>query len=96
MNQYESWNGIPYFNQYEVSTLGNVRRWNVNKWLRNLKPYIKNGYPTVTLSDGHIRKQIAVHRLMSIVYLDNIFENKRVLHKDKNKLNNNINNLVCK
>jgi uncharacterized protein (UPF0248 family) len=85
----EIWKPIKDFENYEVSTLGNVR----NKSKRILKQLNKGGYIFVSLYINSKGKTIPVHRLVAISFIDNPENKLQVNHKDKNLLNNNVNNL---
>lgn len=53
----------------------------------------KNGYKAVSLCKNGVQKTKTIHRLLAIQYLDNN-ENKRCIdHIDRNRLNNNLENL---
>lgn len=58
-----------------------------------LKPFYRNGYKSVRICG----KDYYIHRLVVEYYISKCIIDKRYLlevhHKDKNKLNNNINNL---
>lgn len=98
----EEWKVIEEFPEYEISNYGRVRS---HKWKQEkiLKPYLKNGYCCVMLSNRvkgqknqeYTRKGIRVHRLVAKYFSDNYFEECEVHHKDRNRQNNNINNLMC-
>jgi hypothetical protein len=86
--QYESYSIVENFPNYAVSTFGNV----INiKTGRLLRKQIKNSYYSVVLSSNKIQKPFLVHRLVAITFIQN--SNLTVNHIDKNKLNNNIENL---
>lgn len=90
----EEWRAIPEYEQYEVSTLGNVR--NKNTPDRFLKPfYVKDGYAQVRLSLGARDKYkvIAVHRLVALAWLDNPDNKSNVNHKNRDKHDNRVQNL---
>ena len=62
--------------------------------IRILKPgKNKKGYLSVVLQEPGKKKTCDVHRLIAQAYLTNFSENLIVDHIDRNKLNNNINNL---
>ena len=85
----EEWKVIENHNNYEISNLGNVR--NI-KTGRILKYYIAGGgYYYTRLGAG---KKYLVHRLVGKSFIENDDENKKEIdHIDRNKLNNNMNNL---
>ena len=96
---------IGYENLYEVSNLGNVRSLDrtvkchsktrlvkgklLNQALR------KNGYYTVTLCDSGRDKQMYVHRLVALHFVENPKpdEYNVINHKDENRKNNIYTNL---
>jgi NUMOD4 motif/HNH endonuclease len=88
-NSEEQWKQVEGTTLYEVSTFGNVR----NKYTgRILKYTIKGGYKSVGLM-GFTSKSKAIHRLVAIAFLENPENKPHVNHKDKDRGNNNINNL---
>ena len=86
----EHWNPIQYFPNYHISTFGNIKNIITNKFL---KPCNKAGYYNVSLVNSTSRKSFKIHRLVAIAFITNPENKPEVNHKDKNKLNNNINNL---
>ncbi len=92
---------------YEVSNLGRVKSVQRIGLLRNgIHPVIYkekilkncidgNGYSIVSLSKNNIKKTLKVHHLVSECFLNHV-RNRFVIvvdHIDRNKLNNNVNNL---
>lgn len=77
--------------KYEVSSLGNVR----NKITgRLLKPGRTNrGYLFVNLCKDGISKFKSIHRLVAQAFLPNPDNKPQINHKDKNRSNNNVDNL---
>jgi hypothetical protein len=75
---------------YEVSTLGNIRNVLTGKVLRQS---IKCGYFHVTLTYNKLSKSFKIHRLVAITFIENPENKSDVNHKDKNKLNNKLENL---
>lgn len=86
----EIWKDIEGFPNYQVSSLGNVRKIQLNKLLNPIK---KGGYHLVYLRNDTVRKSCRVHRLVALTFLDNPENKPDVNHKDKNKLNNCLSNL---
>ena len=90
---------------YQVSNFGNVksldrivihknRLHKQRKKGKILKPSINHkGYLTVDLRKQGLRKQFFVHRLVGMMFIDNLNNKPQINHKDGNKLNNNVNNL---
>ena len=89
MENIEIWKNIANYNNYEVSSFGNVRNKNTG---RILKHGIIGGYYCVGLSNIKT-KTFSVHRLVALTFIENIENKPEVNHKDKNKLNNILSNL---
>jgi hypothetical protein len=91
----EVWKPIKgYEGLYEVSSLGNVKSLNKYHHRREqiLKPKIdKYGYLCVKLSKNGKPKDYTVHRLVANTFIGE--SDLTVNHKDKNRQNNNIENL---
>jgi hypothetical protein len=85
----EIWKPIKDFENYEVSTLGNIR----NKVGHILTQRNKGGYMYVSLCNKDKGKTKAVHRLVALTFIDNSENKLQVNHIDKNLLNNNYTNL---
>ena len=69
--------------KYEVSNPGRI-----------LKPYLgKTGYYFVVLSNRDIQKNIKVHRLVALAFIDNPSNLPIINHKDEDRTNNNSSNL---
>lgn len=83
---------IKGFENYEISSLGNVKNKIKN---RLLKPNIsKRGYIVVKLVNKEVRKTKCIHRLMGIYFLNDGIDGDFIVdHIDNNKLNNNLSNL---
>ena len=104
----EQWRDIEEFKGlYQVSNLGRVRSLdaiinckgakNIDSHLRKgkvLKQIINTkGYYYVNLSKNSKVKNLRVHRLVALAFIDNPNNHKLINHKDGNKLNNNVENL---
>lgn len=86
----ESWKIIDDFPEYEVSSLGNIRRVGVST---NMKFYVQKGYYKVELyRDGKGYKQ-RVHRLVAKAFVPNPENKPQVNHIDFNRKNNSVGNL---
>jgi hypothetical protein len=82
---------IEGYENYEVSTFGNVRNTNTN---RILKPGTEsNGYLIVSLRKDKIKKTCKIHRLVGKAFIENPDNKPCIDHIDRNKINNNIFNL---
>ncbi|MCA1184625.1 NUMOD4 domain-containing protein [Bacillus licheniformis] len=75
---------------YEVSNLGNVRNYLTGK---QLKPRDKRGYLQVVLWLNNRRKDVNVHRLVALAFLEKDAKRNYVNHMDGDKKNNKISNL---
>ena len=99
----EIWKDIVgYEGLYQVSNLGNVKRLKGYKGRGKgyiveehlIKPSISsNGYQNVVLCKNGKTKTFTMHRLVAIAFLYNSDNLPQVNHKDKNKLNNWVDNL---
>ncbi len=78
------------FNNYEVSSYGNVR--NI-KTKRVLKPHLRKDYYEIRLSVCNVSTTITLHKLVANTFLDNPNDKDCIDHIDNDKLNNNITNL---
>lgn len=87
------WAPVPgYEGLYEVSNTGKIR--SVYRYKKELKPMIANaGYERVDLFDHKKRKQVSVHRIVALVFVENPNSKPFVNHKDENKRNNAAENL---
>ena len=90
MEDNEEWKPINDYDNYEVSSLGNVRNSNTG---RVLKQMCKGGYVFTGLSKNSSGKTCAVHRLVALAFIDNPENKPQVNHKDKNRSNNIVSNL---
>jgi hypothetical protein len=86
----EEWRSISDFPNYSVSNFGNIKNNKTNKLMRLNN---KGGYFHISLINNQSKKSLKVHRLVALAFIDNPEDKPEVNHKDKNKLNNNINNL---
>ena len=90
MEDNEEWRIVNNFENYEVSSLGNVRN---NKTGRVLKLTCRGGYLFTGLCQNSSSKTVPVHRLVALAFIDNPENKPQVNHKDKNRSNNTISNL---
>jgi hypothetical protein len=86
----EFWKSIESFENYEVSTFGQVKNTNTNKLM---KINSKCGYLCISLVNTFGKKTFTTHRLVALAFVPNPENKSDVNHKDKNKHNNNISNL---
>ena len=89
----EIWrNIIGYEDNYEVSSHGRVRNKKTNQ--RILKQWINcGGYSMITLTKNKKKKHFSIHRLVALLFIKNQENKTTVDHIDRNKLNNNVENL---
>ena len=91
MSEVETFVKIEGFENYEVSNLGKVR--NIKSG-RILKPHLNhNGYLKHHLYKHNKLKELFLHRIIAIAFIDNPEEKPQVNHIDENKLNNDLSNL---
>lgn len=97
------WFDIPNFSNYQVSDLGKVRAlpkkvktYNGTRTTKAkiLNPWLHRGKPMVKLvGDDGVQHAIYVDRLVLRTFKPNLKETKRCIHKDKDPLNNRLENL---
>lgn len=87
MTEQEVWKDIVKYDNYEVSSFGNVKN---KKTGRILKPNNCGGYAAIGLPNN---KTTQIHRLVAMAFILNPENKPQVNHIDKNKLNNNLSNL---
>lgn len=84
----EIWKTISGFEEYEVSNIGNVRHG--NKYLAKIN---KSGYYGVTLVKYGIKKQMLIHRLVALEFIDCPNPLLTVNHINGDKHDNRVENL---
>lgn len=85
----EEWKVIPGYEDYEVSSLGRIKRGE-----RILKHGInRGGYEHIKLSIDGIIHHKRVHTLVATTFIPNPENEKEIDHKDGNKRNNSVQNL---
>ena len=100
----EKWAPAPGLPQVEVSCLGRVRRHPYVRHRKNGVPMSvpahiysaapdAQGYPSVTIQRGDLRKTIYVHRLVAGAFVPNPEGKPEVNHIDGDKSNNHVSNL---
>lgn len=82
---------VGYEDLYEVSNEGRVRNKNTGKIKKPCKD--KDGYLQVDLYKDGERKHKSIHRLVARAFLPNPNSEFEVDHIDKNRTNNNVDNL---
>jgi hypothetical protein len=87
----EQWKIISDFPEFEVSTLGRVRR------LRSTRAKtgwcIQRGYRQIELIAGNKKQRFLIQRLVAEAFLPNPQRKDHVNHKDGDKANNRLSNL---
>lgn len=99
----EIWKKSEKYIGYEISNLGNVRRYiyfdsaNKSKYKNEKKvlkqTFDKDGYKLVSLCINGVFIHCRVHRLVAETFIPNPENKPQVNHKDGNKANNNLENL---
>ena len=85
----EIWKPLINYNEnYYISNFGNVKKI-INGKESVIKGFINENYKRISI----IKKHFYVHKLVAEFFLPNKKNFKMVVHKDHNKLNNNVNNL---
>jgi len=85
----EIWKYIPGYKNYEASNLGNIRR--NGKVLKLLVHSDK--YLFIQISICGIRKNVKVHKLVALAWIDNPLNLPTIDHIDRDILNNSPSNL---
>jgi hypothetical protein len=87
----EIWKIIEDFPNYEVSTFGNIKNTTTNKIL---KPSLNSsGYNRCTLINNFKKTISTIHRVVAETFIQNPENKPTVNHKDRNRINNKLENL---
>lgn len=90
----EEWRQSKDMKNYEVSDEGRVRN---SETKRIINPTVNShGYEVVTLYDNGTKHTKRVHRLIASNFFNEDMNEYDVKHKDRNKLNNRVDNLRLK
>ena len=90
----EIWVNIENYNgKYQVSNYGNVRKLEKNKIRYLFLRKDSGGYLQVAICYNKKKTFYLVHRLVAIAFIPNPYNHKKINHIDKDKTNNNVNNL---
>lgn len=100
----EQWKAIKnYEGYYQISNYGNVMSLDrtyidtINRVVfrkgKEQKKHIRKNYYSVWLNKDNKSTPFSIHRLVANHFLNNIYNNPYVNHKDGNKLHNHISNL---
>jgi hypothetical protein len=90
----EIWKDIDGFDKYQISNFGRIRSLTKKSGGRLLTPIKTNkGYLTVRLYNESGYKQLKIHRLVALTFIDNPLLKEQVNHINGIKTDNNINNL---
>lgn len=88
----EVWKDIEgYEGLYKISNFGNVYSCRLK---RNMKQKTNKGYKMITFCKNKTLKTYSVHRLVAMAFVKNPENKPEVNHKDENKTNNHVDNLM--
>ena len=84
------WIPIINYENYSVSNHGSIKN---NTTDRSLKYYIRNGYPSITLSKNNKKKTFNIHTIVASHFLTLPIGQMVVNHKNEDKTDNRLENL---
>lgn len=84
------WKIIINYNNYSVSNIGTIKN---NITGRILRYYVRNGYPSITLSKENKKKTFNIHTIVASHFLKKPEGQMVVNHKNENKTDNRLENL---
>jgi len=86
----EVWKKVPGYEDYEVSSLGNV----TGLFGRLLKPWDNcRGYNAIWVCSKNGKKKYTVHKLVAMAFLDNPENKPTIDHLNRDKKDNRVENL---
>jgi len=86
----EIWVDITGYNgNYMISNLGNIK----NKEGKLMKCCQNRGYKIISLSLNGVKKQLKVHRLIAIEFIENIYDKPQINHINGIRNDNRLENL---
>jgi hypothetical protein len=91
MEKEEIWKTIEDHPNYEVSTFGSIKNKITDKMLK--PSFNGSGYYKYTLVNNSKKTTFSAHRIVAATFIQNFGNKPTVNHKDRNKINNNVNNL---
>ncbi len=89
----EIWKPIINYNNYFVSNLGRIQIRRKTVTTKVSEGHLRNDYLSFTLANKDGRKDMFIHRLVAMAFLENPEGHPIVNHKDGEKLNNKLINL---
>jgi hypothetical protein len=87
----EVYKPIEGYENYEISNFGNVKNIKTNTIKKSCIG--SSGYYDIELFKNNKRKHFLLHRLVALTFIENPENKYCVDHIDRNKTNNNVNNL---
>ena len=88
---FEQWRTISGFPNYQISNIGRVILIKSGKILKSRAN--THGYQIIGLTSNYKQTMCQIHRLVALEFIENIENKPCVDHVDRNRVNNNINNL---
>ena len=96
INEKEIWRNVPIegYERYLVSNYGRVMNGDTGRILKGVVK--ENGYLKVVLYNNYKYKTLYIHRLVGLAFIENDdpINKTQINHKDEDKTNNHVSNLV--